>query len=228
VPVQEFDRRLTDDEKREVARRLERLRSMVRFSLLKAFAASVLVCGALAILTLLASDAPRPLIIFFWAVLAALFTLWIGVPGRAGRRRQAATLEAALRHDRGRVFRVQSSRLVEFEELEDEGACYAFDIGEGRILFVQGQEFYADETFPNSDFSLVTVLGPGTTVVDEIFTKSGAKLEPERRIARDVKERLTIPDHLEVIDADLATIEASLPPAENTVTRASGRRRDRR
>jgi hypothetical protein len=73
-----------------------------------------------------------------------------------------------------------------------------------------GQEFYADDNFPNSDFSLATVLGPGNAIVDEIFTKNGAKLEPERRIARDVKDRLTIPDHLEVINADLASIETFL------------------
>ena len=210
MPVQEFERRLTDDEKRELGTRLDRLQSMIRVGLPKAAAASVIVCGALAVLTLLVSDAPRALIVGFWLALAVLFTLWVGLPARAGPRRQHAVLSAALQHDRAQVFRVQSNRVVEFEEIEDEGACYAFDVGEGRALFVQGQEFYADDEFPNSDFSLVTVLGPGNMVTDEIFTKSGAKLEPERRIARDVKDRLTIPDHLEVIDADLATIESSL------------------
>jgi len=222
MTVQEFERALTDAEKRELEARIERLQSMVRLRLPKATVASVIVCGALAALTLLVSDASRGVILAFWLALAVLFSLWIGLPGRTGPRRQAALLEAALRHDRARVFRVQSTRVVEFEEIEDEGACYAFDIGEGRILFVQGQEFYPDDDFPNSDFSLATVLGPGNAVVDEIFTKSGAKLDPERRIARDVKDRLTIPDHLEVIDADLGTIEAVLPAREDTA-RASGR-----
>jgi hypothetical protein len=220
VPVQEFERTLTDAEKRELEARIERLQSMVRLRLPKATVASVIVCGALAALTLLVSDASRGVILAFWLALAVLFSLWIGLPGRTGPRRQAALLEAALRHDRARVFRVQSTRVVEFEEIEDEGACFAFDIGDGlpaeasaktgRVLFVQGQEFYADDDFPNSDFSLATVLGPGNAIVDEIFTKSGEKLEPERRIARDVKNRLTIPDHLEVIDADLASVETFL------------------
>jgi hypothetical protein len=224
--VQEFERALTDAEKRELEARIERLQTMVRFRLPKATVASVIVCGALAALTLLVSDASRGVILAFWLGLAVLFSLWVGLPGRTGPRRQAALLEAALRHNRARVFRVQSTRVVEFEEIEDEGACYAFDVGEGspaeasakagRVVFVLGQEFYADETFPNNNFSLVTVLGPGNAVVDEIFTKNGTKLEPERRIARDVKDRLTIPDHLEVIDADLATVETFLkrrPPA---------------
>lgn len=119
----------------------------------------------------------------------------------------------------------------------------AFDVGEGRVLFVLGQEFYADDNFPNSDFSLATVLGPGNAIVDEIFTKSGVKLEPERRIARDVKDRLTISDHLEAIDADLGASKRSSGGAREPrkpwnfgtdsvlsikITRASGRRRDRR
>jgi hypothetical protein len=212
VPVQEFERALTDAEKRELEARIEHLKSMVRLRLPKATVGSVIVCGALAALTLLVSDASRGVILAFWLALAVLFSLWIGLPGRTGPRRQAALLEAALRHNRARVFRVQSTRVVEFEEIEDEGACFAFDVGEGRALFVLGQEFYADDDFPNSDFSLATVLGPGNAIVDEIFTKNGAKLEPERRIARAVKDRLTIPDHLEVIEADLATVETFLTP----------------
>ena len=212
MPVWQFERALTDLEKRELHTRLDRLQSMIRVGPLKAAAASVAVCGVLAVLTLVFSDAPRLLIVGFWLALAILFTVWIGVPGRTDIRRQHSLLTAALQHDRGRVFHVQSGRVVEFEEIEDEGACFAFDIGEGRILFVQGQEFYPDDEFPNSDFSLVTVLGPGNAVADEIFTKSGAKLDPERRITKEVKDRVTIPDHLETIEADLATIESALPP----------------
>jgi hypothetical protein len=211
VPLQQLERALTDAEKLELQTRLDRLQSMIRVGPLKTAAASVAVCGILAILTLVFSEAPRLVIVGFWLVLAILFTVWIGVPGRADVRRQQALLTAALQDDRGRVFRVQSNRVVEFEEIEDEGACFAFDIGDGRVLFVLGQEFYADDEFPNTDFSLVTVLGPGNVITDEIFTKSGTKLEPERRIARDVKERLTIPDHLDIVDADLAAIESALP-----------------
>jgi hypothetical protein len=211
MPVREFERALTDPEKRELQTRLDRLQSMIRAGPLKAGAASVAVCAVLAVLTLVFSDAPRVVIVGFWLVLAILFTVWIGVPGRADIRRQHALLTAALQHDRGRVFRVQSHRVVEFEEIEDEGACFAFNIDEGRVLFVLGQEFYADDEFPNTDFSLVTVLGPGNVITDEILTKSGTKLEPERRIARDVKDRLTIPDHLEIVEAELAAIESTLP-----------------
>src|SRR5262245_26885986 len=211
MPVREFERALADPEKRELQTRLDRLQSMIRVGPLKAAAASVAVCGVLAILTLVFSDASRLSIVGFWLALAILFTVWIGVPGRTDIRRQHALLTAALQHDRGRGFHVQSNRVVEFDEIEDEGACFAFDIGDGRVLFVLGQEFYPDDEFPNADFSLVSVLGPNNVIADEIFVKDGTKLVPERRIAREVKDRLTIPDHLEIVEADLATIESTLP-----------------
>jgi hypothetical protein len=47
---------------------------------------------------------------------------------------------------------------VEFEGEEDEGACYAFEYGLDASIFVAGQEFY-DDDFPNSDFSIVEILG---------------------------------------------------------------------
>ena len=222
MPVQELERTLTETEKRELEARIRRLQSIVRFSLPKAATASIIVCGALAALTLVVSDAPRAVIVGFWVALAVLFTLWIGLPGRTGPRRQAMALEAALRYNRARVFRVQSTRVVEFDEIEDEGACYAFDISDGlpagalakagRVIFVQGQEFYADADFPNSDFSLVDVLGPGDVIVDALITKDGARLEPERHIKREVKDRLIIPDHLEMIETDLARLESALKP----------------
>jgi hypothetical protein len=213
MPIEHFERDLTDAERTELGARVERLDRMTRFSLLKAGAASLIVCGILATLTLLASDAPRPLIVGFWLGMTLLFAVWIGTQGRAGFRRQRTALAGAIRHNRARVVRIQSSRVVEFEEIEDEGACYAFDVGDRRIVFLQGQEFYPDAEFPNRDFSLVAVLGPGNSVVDEIFVKTGAVLQPERRIGRDVKNRLTIPDHLEVMEGDLKTIEAALTSA---------------
>jgi hypothetical protein len=213
MPIERFERELTSAEKADLDARGERLDAMSRRSLLKAAAASLIVCAVLAILTLIVSDAPRTVIVGFWIGLSLLFTAWVGVPGRAGFRRQQIALAAAIRHNRVRGLRVQSRRVVQFEEIEDEGACYAFDIGDRRVLFVQGQEFYPDKSFPNTDFSLVDVLGSDNRVVDAIFAKTGTKLEPERRIEREVKNRLRMPDHLEVVEGELETIESALPRA---------------
>jgi hypothetical protein len=38
---------------------------------------------------------------------------------------------------------------VEFEEIEDEGACFAFQIeGRNEIVFLSGQEFYEGPRLP--------------------------------------------------------------------------------
>ena len=54
MAVQELERTLTEAETRELQARIRRLRSVVRFSLPKAAAASLIVCGALAALTIFA------------------------------------------------------------------------------------------------------------------------------------------------------------------------------
>jgi hypothetical protein len=222
MPVEHLERALTEVERRELTSRFRRLESMARRSLLKAGIVSFVLCGVLGVFTVLASDAPVLVIAGFWTAMAFLFTFWTGLPGRAHGHRQSAAIAAGLAQNEGRGVRIRSTRVVEFEEIEDEGACYAFDISDGlptgasakagRVIFVQGQEFYADDDFPNTDFSIVDVLGPGKVVVDTLITRDGARLEPERRIGREVKDRLTIPEHLEVIEADLAHLESVLRP----------------
>jgi hypothetical protein len=224
--VEQFERGLTDDERRELTATFDRLRSMARTSLVKAGVASLAVCGVLAIITLFASDAPVAVIVSFWMGLALLFTFWIGLPDRKHARRQLSAIAAGLQHGRARVVRIRSARVVEFEEIEDEGACYAFDAGENRVVFIQGQEFYAATDFPNTDFSIVDVLGPGGVVVDGIFTKDGVKLDPERHVSRHIKNELTIPDHLEIVQASLDSLEQTLAAAADA-TRAAARQSDR-
>ena len=71
---------------------------------------------------------------------------------------QIPALENALRTNRARAIRVQSERVVEFEEQEDEGACYAFEHDAASVVFIVDQEFYEDDDFPNSDFSMIEIL----------------------------------------------------------------------
>jgi hypothetical protein len=157
--VASIERALTDAERRQLEARLTAARRETALALVKAGSASALVCGALAAVTFLASDAPRPVIAGFWTILWLLFTLWIGMPGRRLMRGQVAVFEEALRTGRAREIRVTAGRVVEFEEEEDEGACYAFEHEPGASLFIVGQEFYEDDDFPNSDFSLIEILG---------------------------------------------------------------------
>jgi hypothetical protein len=205
------ERPLTDAEREKLSARLATTRTEASQALLKTGAASAAVCGVLMMATLLASTAPRPLIVVFWLVLTALFTIWIGLPGRRLMLSQIPALEDALRTNRARVIRVQSERVVEFEEEEDEGACYAVEYDAASVVFIVGQEFYEDDDFPNSDFSMIEILGSRGTAVDIWLEKTGRKLRPDRVVPANVKSTLELPEHLAVVDVPLDRVEELLP-----------------
>ena len=190
--------------------RLQNARAESSRALLKTGGASAAVCGVLMLLTLWFSDAPVAVIVGFWSLMTLLFTLWIGMPWRRLMRGQIPILEDALEANRARELRLRSNRVVEFEEAEDEGACYAFDRDGSASIFITGQEFYEDDDFPNSDFSMIELLGTSGTVVDVLLAKSGRKLTPERVIPAGVKNSLELPEHLEVLPVPLDRIESAL------------------
>ena len=208
--VERRERQLTNEERAHLHARLTNARHESRVALVKTGGASAGVCGALAIATLFASDAPPLVVVGFWALLAAGFTGWIGLPWRRLMRGQVTTLSVLLRANRAREARVQSSRVVEFEEVEDEGACYAFEYGPGTSLIVTGQEFYEDEDFPNTDFSIVEILNDRGDAGDVLIRKHGKKLKPERVVPAAIKKDLHLPEDLSVIPARLDEIETAL------------------
>jgi hypothetical protein len=199
------ERSLEASERLEIGGRRDQAVAAGRRAIVGFGSASLLVCGVLAVLTLVVSDAPPVVVVGFWAALAVLFALWTGLPARRHWLERAASLEQALVTNRARVTRINTSRVVEFEEVEDEGACFAFDAGPGRTIVVAGQEFYADDTFPNSDFSIVEVQGPAGAV-DVVITRAGRKVEPERRVSAAQKRSMELPDHLEIVDVAIDRI----------------------
>ena len=118
--------------------------------------------------------------------------------------------ESARRRDAAEVFEVRSSAFAELEEIEDEGACYAFQIGDDRLVFVAGQEFYPQAKFPSHDFSLVHILDERGQPAEMVIEKRGPQAAPVRVIPPATKLRLEIPEHLEVIEGRLDQIESLL------------------
>ena len=213
------ERPLTEAERESLAGRMAAVRAESGQALLKTGAAAGIVCGGLAVLTLLASDAPALVIIGFWSVLWIAMTLWIGLPWRRMLRQQIPILTSGLRANRAHVIRLQSSRVVEFEQEEDEGACYAFELDAGTSVFVVGQEFDEDDSFPNADFSMIEVLGEDGRPIDALIETHGRKLQPERVVPARVKWTFEIPDHLDVVAAPLDRVESALPPAPRRSSR---------
>lgn len=70
-----------------------------------------------------------------------------------------------LQDGRVTVKRVRAVAVVEIEPIEDEGYGYVFDLGDGRVLFLKGQDFdVADDEapWPNTEFEIVRAATDGT------------------------------------------------------------------
>ena len=122
----------------------------------------------------------------------------------------ARGLESALRRNAADVYAVRARSFAELEEIEDEGACYAFELDGNRLVFITGQEFYKSARFPSLDFSLVHLLDEAGQAVDMLIEKRGTRAAPARRISADIKQKLDVPDHLEVRIGTIDSLEDSL------------------
>ena len=163
--------------------------------------------------TMLASDAPPLVITGFWIVVGLGLALWT----RRDMTRDAHTfaaiaarLQTALKTNAADVYTVKARAFAEFEEVEDEGACYAFELADNRLVFIAGQEFYEGAKFPSLDFSLVHLLGDAGQTVDLAIDKRGPKARPARTIPSSMKQSLELPEHLELRPGTIETLEQSL------------------
>ena len=208
--IEDFERDLTEVEQKALRRSISRHTRRQRTALSRSVLAACGVCGVLWVATLLASDVSKLVITIFWVVTAMILALWAWLFGRREFRERLRSLRAGLEHHRARIVRIRASEMVEFEEIEDEGACYAFQLPEDQIVFVTGQEFYPGARFPNSDFSLVHVFDASGRLVEMFTDKTGSKIEPIRRVPAQMKKTLSIPDHLEIVKGRIDNIELLL------------------
>lgn len=109
-----------------------------------------------------------------------------------------------IEHGMVQSIQVKSDSIVELIENEDEGACYVFDVSDGQLFLLQGQLFYSDEDFPNSDMELVYGLRPWGFMTRYC---RGQRLKPVQRLRRV----WTLPyDDFHVFNGSVDTIEADL------------------
>jgi hypothetical protein len=168
------------------------------------------------VLTLLASDTAWPVITAFWLIVGGGIWLWVRPEMRQQSGQMEAivrSLESGLKRNTAEVYDVRARAFAELEEIEDEGACYAFEIEGDRLVFISGQEFYEGARFPSLDFSLVYVLDEHGQSVHMFIDKRGAKAVPSRRISGAVKRTLDLPDHLEMRMGRIDNLENCIGPA---------------
>ena len=211
-------RPLTEAERRSLRARIRGLTARGR----RASTISLPLTGSIVlglwIWTLLASDAHWSIVTGFWLVAGTALWFWVNRDMHAhGTQMEsmARGLESALKRNEADVYNVRATAFAEFEEIEDEGACYAFQIADGRLVFIQGQEFYGGARFPSLDFSLVYVIDEAGQTVDMMLDKRGAKTAPARTIPSIVKNSLDVPEHLEVRTGKLEDLEEILRRPSN-------------
>lgn len=117
-------------------------------------------------------------------------------------RKRVALFRTALVSNEVVVKRIQSSSVVVIEPFGDEAIAYLFDIGEGQIFFLQGDEYFPAEDsmpWPSDDFELVRTQCSDLWI--GLFCLGG-KLEREHVVRdRACKEEVLRECHEEVICA---------------------------
>lgn len=170
----------------------------------------VVVIFLLYVLTLLASDTNGLIVTGFWALIGAVILAWVLTGTRKDARTFAGIADAyrsALEKNEVLAYDIRSTAFAELEEIEDEGACYAFQIEDDRMVFLSGQQFYPEAKFPSHDFSIVHVLDEHDNAVAEHIEKRGPQVEASEFVPAFVKARLEIPDDLDVVDGRIEDIE---------------------
>ena len=208
----ESRRPLTTAEERLLRGKIRSLTARGRRAPRMWLALSGVIISLLWLWTLLASEAPWPIVTVFWLVIGGAIALWVRRDLRTDIEAMTRDLESALRQNAADVYDIHAHSFAQFEEIEDEGACYAFELDGDRLVFITGQEFYESARFPSLDFSLVYVLDERGRTVDMFIDKRGPKTPPSRTISATSKQALDIPEHLEMRSGTLDNLETILHP----------------
>jgi hypothetical protein len=150
----------------------------------------------------------EPLLIAISVLVFVFVTIWKRLENRARFWHRRRAIESALRADRVRELRIEASRCVTLEPIEDEGACYAFETAPDEVVILHGQLF--DPIRPTARISVVEVLDDDGRIHETSLVQEGEPLEPVRVIAANVKKKLDLPHRLAVLALPLDALETAL------------------
>jgi hypothetical protein len=207
-PLSDIERRLVKSALAVRRRRLSRLGRRLGIWNLLGF-------GGLWGLTMLATMADKKGSLWYvsgliWLAIALPVCVWSYRSARPKQLSEVGLFESALRRNEAKVIRIRSQAMVEFDEVEDEGACCAFQLKSGHIVFIEGQDFYPSARFPSTDFSLVDIYAENDVLAISLIEKHGRKIVPIRKISAQEKAQLRIPIHLQRFEGDLDQLESLL------------------
>ncbi|MCC6409383.1 MAG: hypothetical protein IT453_19650 [Planctomycetes bacterium] len=209
-------RRLSESERRVLRATLTARRKQLSSALLRSLGATGVLCGGLCVLTSWASGVRAPIVVLAWAVIAVVIAAWSNISTRRELGVTIRALEDVLARDEAHVVHIRASAVVELAEVDDEGACFAFQVDERRIVFVCGRDFHASAKFPNDDFSLVEVRDARGALVESLIAKHGAKTAPARTIPARTRRSLIVPEHLATVEGRIEELERLLAASDST------------
>jgi len=205
--ISSITRPLSKVEQRLLQADLKRSQARLRSFSRRLLSAGVVIFGPLWALTVIVAKGRLILPTAVWLVLAVAISAWTYFSETPKYAAAIRRFEDALRRNEVSEIKIQSDAFVEIEEIEDEGACYAFQLDNHQIVFVSGQDYYPSARFPNADFSIIRIFGSQESPVEEFVEKRGRKLKPKRKISAKVKSQLEIPEHLQVVQGNLDQLE---------------------
>ena len=208
--INKFKRPLTDKEKRVLRASSSSLKQYMNKLGKRIVISGFILTGVLWGLTMLVAKESWTTITAFWLCTGTGISIWSILSERQKLRKRVNAAESAMMRNEAEVLQIQSAEMIEFDEIEDEGACYAYQVDDESILFIEGQDFYASAKFPNNNFEIVHIYDAAQKLVEMIIDKHGDKLRPIRKIASEDKKKLKLPDHLEVVKGKLSNIEQIL------------------
>jgi len=144
--------------------------------------------------------------------IGSVIFLWVYYSKKPKGKAGLEIYAEALRRNKALETRIQSDEMVELEEDEDEGACYAFQLSGKQILFVSGRTSAPRRDFPTAIFHWFTSMGKTKFLVETFIEKHGKKLRPKRKISAELRSKMKVPNHLQVIEGKLDDLEELLAP----------------
>ena len=162
-------------------------------------------------------------LLFMMLVPGAFLTylLWRDGPnGNGDLGQRLRRMRDALEKGKAREVRITAAKVAEAEEIEDEGACFFFEVSTAQIVALQGQSYYATKRFPNSDFRLISIVDSSGTEVDFQIRNRGQKLVPIWTLNPAEKERILSALHLD----DIAVMPCRLVELRAYLSAQSDRR----
>lgn len=127
-------------------------------------------------------------------------------------RNRLPVIKKDLEHGQVSVKKVSAQAVITIVAFEDEGNGFIFDVGDGKLLFLKGQEYESaiDEEmpWPNTDFEIVET-SQGKIWLG-IFC-SGTELQPVREIqTAECTDEIIWSNHEEIIEGDLHQFATTL------------------